>query len=99
MTRGRFPRHVAARLGMEPALAAQLLDAARRRLGARRFAVRAFAFAVATSGPAARVMPSRLRRPAIVGLVRPLLADPPERLAYLLGRPVATPCEGLLPLP
>ena len=77
-----FPRYVARRLGMEPALAAQLLGVMRH---------------LATCGPPARVLPARLRRPAIVGLVRPLLADPPPRLAYLLAQPAATPCGGLLP--
>jgi hypothetical protein len=92
-----FPRYVARRLGMDPALAAQLLGVMRHRLGTRRFAVRACAFALATCGPPARILPARLRRPAIVGLVRPLLADPPPRLAYLLAQPAATPCGGLLP--
>jgi hypothetical protein len=94
-----FPRYVARRLGMDPALAAQLLGRLRRRLGTRRFAVRACGFALATCGPPARILPARLRRPAIVGLVRPLLADPPPRLAYLLAEPVATPCGGLLSPP
>jgi hypothetical protein len=87
---------VAGRLGMDTALAGELVAGTRRRLGRRRFAVRAVAFALATSPPFDRLLPARLRRLAIIGLVRPLLADPPQRLAYLLGQSTVIPCGGLL---
>jgi hypothetical protein len=86
---------VARRLGMDAELAGELVAATRRRLGRRRFAVRASAFALATSPPFDRLAPERVRRLAIIGLVRPLLADPPQRLAYLLGEETVTPCGGL----
>jgi hypothetical protein len=89
---------VARRLGMDSVLASELVEETRRRLGLRRFAVRAGAFAVATTFPSSRLLPARLRRLAIIGLVRPLLADPPQRLAYLLAQGTLTPCGGLLPL-
>lgn len=89
---------VARRLGMDTALARELVAGTRRRLGRRRFAVRAGAFTLATTAPLDRVLPARMRRLAIIGLVRPLLADPPQRLAYLLGEETVTPCGGLRPL-
>jgi hypothetical protein len=88
----------AERLGLERAIAAQLLEAAARDLGQHRYTLRAAAFAVAVQPRLERVLPAALRRRAVVGLVGPLLASPAARNVYGAGRDalLADPSAGLL---
>ena len=94
---GGFPEFVAERLGMETELATELAVSAREHLGPARYVVRATAFAIAAQRPLDRLVPRRLKRMALVGFVRPLLRDVPDRLAYALGRASVPSCGGLLP--
>ena len=94
---GGFPAYVAARLGMDPDLAAELTRSTRRRLGRVSYAARASAFAIATRRPLDRLVPTPLRRTAMVAFIRPLLARPPDRLAYALGRESRPSCGDVLP--
>lgn len=93
----RFAAHAAARLGLEPHEAAVLLAAMRAAVGRRSYALRAAAFAVATSGPA-RLLPWRLRRRALVAFLRSLLESPAALNLYAGRRPwpAGEPCAGLV---
>jgi Glycosyl transferase family 2 len=92
-------RRIAATLGLTAAEAATLARRARARSGGARFAVRAAAFLVATSPPAARLLPALVRRRAAAPLAVGLLATQRDGLAYAGLAPVADdaqPRPGLL---
>lgn len=94
-----FEQLVASRLGIEPELAAQLLQRAREQYGDVEFDARAAAFALAVRDPAATVMPDDVRRKAIDGLVEPMLSAPASNLAYAItgvDPGGAAPCSGLV---
>lgn len=82
-------RRLAATLGLTAAEAAVLTRRARARSGIARFAVRAAAFLVATSPPAVRLLPARIRRRAAAPLAVGLLATQRDGLAYAGLVPVA----------
>jgi glycosyltransferase involved in cell wall biosynthesis len=94
-----FEQLVASRLGIEPELAAQLLQRAREQYGDAEYDARAAAFALAVRDPAASVMPEEVRRKAIDGLLAPMLSAPASNLAYAItgvdpgGH---APCSGLV---
>jgi hypothetical protein len=93
-----FEALVASELGVETATADALLGALRARLGDREYDLRAAGFAVAIREPVASAVPTGLRREAIEGLVRPLLAPPAALNAYAAGRgdPAGRACAGLV---
>jgi hypothetical protein len=94
----RFENLVASRLGVEHATADALLGALRAQLGDREYDFRAAGFAVAIREPVASAIPADLRREAIEGFVRPLLARPAALNAYAAGRgdPAGRGCAGLV---
>lgn len=96
--RSRPVTSVGRRLGLDRQEAATLLGAMRARVGARQFAVRLAAFHVA-AGPGGRLLPIRVRRRALAGLVGPLLEPPAALNAYAGTRPwrPGDPCAGLVP--
>ncbi len=89
---------VADRLGIEPALAAQLLQRAREEYGDAEYDARAAAFALAVRDPVAIVMPEEVRRKAINGLIEPMLSPPAANLAYAVtgSDPGVPACSGLV---
>jgi glycosyltransferase involved in cell wall biosynthesis len=94
-----FEQLVAAKLGIEPQLAGELLEHARDQYGDAEYEARAAAFAFAVRDPAAAVLPSSAREKAISGLVEPMLSTPAASLAYAVtgtdpGYPAA--CAGLV---
>jgi alpha-maltose-1-phosphate synthase len=93
-----FENLVASRLGIEPALAKQLLQRARAEYGSAGYDARAAAFALAVRDPAALVMPDDVRRKAVNGLLEPMLSEPAANLAYAVtGSDPGTPaCAGLV---
>ncbi len=94
-----FEQMVAAKLGIETALAAQLLDRARAEYGDAEYDARAAAFAFAVRDPAALVLPDGLRERAISSLLEPMLSAPAASLAYgVTGVDPGgyAPCAGLV---
>jgi glycosyltransferase involved in cell wall biosynthesis len=93
-----FERLVASRLGIEPALAAQLLERARQQYGDAEYDARAAAFALAVRDPVATVMPDEVRRKAIDGMIEPMLSPPAANLAYAVtgSDPGSPACAGLV---
>ncbi len=95
-----FEQLVASRLGIEPELAAQLLQRAREQYGDAEYDARAAAFALAVRDPAATLMPEEVRRKAVDGLIAPMLSVPASNLAYAVtgvDPGGAAPCSGLVP--
>jgi hypothetical protein len=97
---GEFEDHVAEVLGIDGALARQLLERLRNDRGVE-YDARASAFLLATTEPSRWVLPSGVRRQAIKSFVVPLLevADQPSfSLAYtgLRETSVFTPCRVLV---
>jgi hypothetical protein len=97
---GEFEDHVAEVLGIDGALARQLLERLRNDRGVD-YDARASAFLLATTEPSRWVLPSGVRRQAIKSFVVPLLevADQPSfSLAYtgLRETSVFTPCRVLV---
>ena len=94
----RFEGLVATKLGLDEAQATALLRDLRDRLGDRSYDLRASAFAAAVREPVASLLPARLRRDAIEGLVGPLLAPPSSLVAFGTGRRdrSAAGCAGLI---
>jgi hypothetical protein len=96
---GTFEDHVAEVLGVDGALAREMLARARADLGD--YEARASAFVLATTTPSDLLMPSGLRREAMEAFVHPLL-HPEEpnspRLAYAGLRRTGefAPCRGLV---
>lgn len=88
-------RRFAARLGLEAHEAAVLLAAMRAATGRRGYAVRAAAFAVATSR-LARPLPRALRHRALVAFLRPLLETPAALNLYAARRAWPDECAGLV---
>jgi hypothetical protein len=91
-----FESHVADRIGVDVALATALMTSARERLGALEYDARSAAFAAATRRPLAGLVPDGARRTAVRAYLRALLAEPPARLAYALGREPVAACGGLV---
>ncbi len=93
-----FEQLVASRLGIEPELAAQLLERARQEYGDAEYDARAAAFALAVRDPVAAVMPDDVRRRAIDSMLEPMLSEPAANLAYAVtGSDPGNPaCAGLL---
>jgi glycosyltransferase involved in cell wall biosynthesis len=93
-----FEQLVAARLGIEPELAGQLLQRAREEYGEAEYDARAAAFALAVCDPVALVMPDEVRQKAIDGLLEPMLSPPAANLAYAVtGTDPGVPtCSGLV---
>jgi hypothetical protein len=91
-----FESFVAGRLGLDPEVAAALLEDLRERLGDREYDLRAAAFALALRRPYAAVVPDGAQRSAIARLVEPLLSGAPLQLAYATGRAPSSSCGGLL---
>jgi glycosyltransferase involved in cell wall biosynthesis len=93
-----FEQLVASRLGIEPELAAQLLERARREYGDAEYDARAAAFALAVRDPVAIVMPDGVRQKAIDSLLEPMLSAPAANLAYAVtgSDPGSPACAGLL---
>jgi hypothetical protein len=97
---GEFEDHVAEVLGIDGAVARQLLERLRSERGVD-YDARASAFLLATTEPSRWMLPSRLRRQAIESFVVPLLevADQPSfSLAYTGLRETSgfTPCRVLV---
>ncbi len=74
-------KRVAKVLGLSEDEAGLLLKRARAKLGGRGLAVRGLAFLLATA-PVLRLLPRRLREPAIRPLVYALVPGPTENLLY-----------------
>jgi glycosyltransferase involved in cell wall biosynthesis len=94
-----FEQLVAARLGIEPELAGQLLQRAREAYGDAEYDARAAAFALAVRDPAAAVLPEEIRHKAIESLIAPMLSAPSSNLAYAvtgIDPGGAAPCSGLV---
>lgn len=93
-----FEQLVASRLGIEPELAAQLLERAREEYGDAEYDARAAAFALAVRDPVAAVLPDGVRQRAIDGLLEPMLSAPAANLAYAVtgSDPGSPACAGLL---
>jgi glycosyltransferase involved in cell wall biosynthesis len=93
-----FEQLVASRLGIEPALAAQLLEWPRQQYGDAEYEARAAAFALAVRDPVAILMPEEVRRKAVDGLIEPMLSAPAPNLAYALTGtyPASPACAGLV---
>jgi glycosyltransferase involved in cell wall biosynthesis len=94
-----FEQLVASRLGIEPELAAQLLQRAREQYGDAEYDARAAAFALAVRDPAATLLPDELRYKAIEGMLEPMLSAPASNLAYAItgvDPGGAAPCSGLV---
>ena len=91
-----FAGRLAHVLGVDRGVARRLDAFARERLGPRKHATRAAAFAV-TTGPWRAAIPERLRARAVAAYLDEALRDPQE-LLLLLGLsddPITTPCGGL----
>ena len=96
LLRRLFAGRVAHELGVDRRVARQLDAFARERLGPRKHATRAAAFAVAT-GPWRAAVPERLRARAVAAYLDQALRDPQE-LLLMLGlsdHSITTPCGGL----
>ena len=88
----------AERLGFDGDTTRHLLEAAERRIGSRRYWVRAAAFAIAVHPSVERLAPPRLRRRAVAAFAGALLDSPAARNVYGAGRAalLADPGAGLL---
>lgn len=94
-----FEQLVASKLGVEPQLAAQLLERAREEYGDAEYDARSAAFAFAVRDPAALLLPDSVRERAISSLVEPMLSTPAASLGYAITGtdPGGTaPCAGLV---
>lgn len=94
-----FEQLVASSLGIETALAGQLLENARRQYGDTEYEARAAAFAFAVRDPAAAVLPESVRRKAVSSLVEPMLSPPSANLGYAITGTVPSypaSCAGLV---
>jgi hypothetical protein len=97
---GTFEDHVADVLGIDGAVAREILERLRDHRGLE-YDARASAFLLATTEPSRSLMPSGVRRQALESFVIPLLeeADQPSfSLAYagLRRTSVFAPCRGLV---
>jgi hypothetical protein len=94
-----FEGFVGKKLGIDAALANDLLDAARRRYGEPEYGLHAAAFALAMRDPLSALVPQGTKDRAIDGLVLPMLSSPSNRLAYAgygAERARSTACTGLV---
>jgi hypothetical protein len=94
-----FEEHVAGVLGIPTELAKQLTDRARERMDALEFEAGASAFLTATTFPGSEILPARVRKLAVRGLLGPMFSESKDNLAYLGLLPSARlgePCAGLI---
>jgi glycosyltransferase involved in cell wall biosynthesis len=94
-----FEQLVASSLGIETALAGQLLANARRQYGSAEYDARAAAYAFAVRDPAAALLPESVRRKAVYSLVEPMLSPPAAGLGYAVtgtAPEYPAPCAGLV---
>jgi hypothetical protein len=94
-----FEGFVGKKLGIDAALANDLLEAARRRYGEPEYGLHAAAFALAMRDPLSALVPQGTKDRAIDGLVLPMLSSPSNRLAYAgygAERARSTACTGLV---
>lgn len=93
-----FERLVASKLGIDTALAKQLLDEVRSHYGETEYEARAAAFAFAVRDPAAAVLPESVRQKAVSSFVEPMFSTPAANLGYAItgtAPPYPAPCAGL----
>jgi hypothetical protein len=94
-----FESFVGKKLGIDAALANDLLEAAREHYGEPEYGLRASAFALAMREPLSALVPQGAKNHAIDGLVLPMLGSPSNRLAYAgygAQRARSTTCTGLV---
>ena len=94
-----FESFVGKKLGIDAALANDLLVAARDHYGEPEYGLHAAAFALAMRAPLSAVVPQGAKDHAIDGLVLPMLSSPSSRLAYAgygAERARSTTCTGLV---
>lgn len=94
-----FEQLVASKLGVETALAKQLLEGVRNQYGDAEYEARAAAFAFAVRDPAATVLPDSVRHKAIASFVEPMFSRPAANLGYAItgdAPPYPAPCAGLV---
>lgn len=95
-----FEQLVASKLGIETALAKQLLEGTRSQYGDAEYEARAAAFAFAVRDPAAAVLPDSVRQKAVSSFVEPMFSRPAANLGYAItgtAPPYPAPCAGLVP--
>jgi glycosyltransferase involved in cell wall biosynthesis len=94
-----FEQLVASKLGIETALAKQLLEGTRRQYGDAEYEARAAAFAFAVRDPAAVVLPESVRQKAVSSFIEPMFSRPAANLGYAItgtAPPYPAPCAGLV---
>lgn len=94
-----FENFVGKKIGIDGALANDLLEAARNQYGEGQYALHASAFALAMRFPLSALVPGGAKERAIDGLVFPMLGSPSNRLAYAgygAERARSTACSGLV---
>ena len=94
-----FESFVGKKLGIDAALANDLLESARDQYGEAGYGLHAAAFALAMRDPLSALVPQDAKDRAIDGLVLPMLDSPSSRLAYAgygAQRARSTTCTGLL---
>ncbi len=94
-----FEQLVGSKLGIETALAKQLLEDTRRQYGDTEYEARAAAFAFAVRDPAAALLPESVREKAVSSFVEPMFSRPAANLGYAVtgtAPPSPAPCAGLV---
>jgi hypothetical protein len=94
-----FENFVGKKLGIDGALANDLLAAARDHYGEAEYGLHAGAFALAMRFPLSALVPQGAKGRAINGLVFPMLGTPARRLAYAgygAERARSSACAGLV---
>jgi hypothetical protein len=94
-----FESFVGKKLGIDAALANDLLETARHRYGEAQYGLHAAAFALAMRSPLSALVPQGAKDHAIDGLVLAMLDGPSSRLAYAgygAERARSTACSGLV---
>jgi hypothetical protein len=94
-----FESFVGKKLGIDAALANDLLQSARDHYGEAQYGLHAAAFALAMRDPVSALVPQGEKDRAIDGLVLPMLASPSSRLAYAgygAERARSSTCTGLV---
>jgi glycosyltransferase involved in cell wall biosynthesis len=94
-----FEQLVASKLGIETALAKQLLEGTRSQYGDAEYEARAAAFAFAVRDPTAAVLPESIRQKAVSSFVEPMFSRPAASLGYAItgtAPPNPAACAGLV---
>ena len=94
-----FEQLVASKLGVETALAKQLLEGVRSHYGETEYEARAAAFAFAVRDPAAAVLPDSIREKAVSSFIEPMFSRPAANLGYAItgtAPPYPAACAGLV---